>query len=36
MDEATKVYLHVFQEIAVPPCKNIYPVGDLALRGSDK
>jgi hypothetical protein len=36
MDVATKVYLYDFQEIIVPPCKNVYPVCDLALRGSDK
>jgi hypothetical protein len=36
MDVATKIYLHDFQEIVIPPCKNIYHVCDLALRRSDK
>jgi hypothetical protein len=36
MDVATKICLHDFQEIVVPPYKNTYLVCDLALRGSDK
>jgi hypothetical protein len=36
VDVATKVCLHDLQEIVVSPCKNTYPVCDLALRGSDK
>jgi hypothetical protein len=36
MDVDTKVYLHDFQEIDVPPCKNMYPVCDMALQGSDR
>jgi hypothetical protein len=36
MDVATKVYLHDYQEIAISPCKNTYPVCDIVLRGSDK
>jgi hypothetical protein len=33
---ATKVCLHGFQEIAVPPYKNTYPIFDLTFWGSDR
>jgi hypothetical protein len=36
MDVATKVCLHDFQGMVVPPCKNTYPDCGLALWGSDK
>jgi hypothetical protein len=31
VDVVTRVCLEDFQEIAVPPCRNINPVCDLAL-----
>jgi hypothetical protein len=34
VDVAIKVYLHDFQEIAIPLHKNTYPICNLTFRGS--